>query len=704
MYWLQHLKEFFVLETLKEKSTLEPTSIIEDYLSGYHRCCLEQPYHLDYASPGLCSILGYTSDEMHYLFHDKYSQMVYEKDRKRYLHFIERLALKEQTLSLQYRMVCKDGHMIYMNDTMTSRRLEDGRMYGFAVVADISDNRMNEGAHASMIPQQLIDSYGFLQCTCTKYPKIMQANAQMMHYLGQSEDNPDWQGFLKDNIFFLIPFEERDLFRRYLDAVNTSSDAITIEHHFLRSDGSSVPMTGWLSRIKNEYGEPVYSFVYMCAEHTHQKSQMFLENSYFHALKNAYNIIFELNLYKQTVECIHGNETSAIGSLYDVHMTIESARNFWLNHYIHEDDRAMMEDFLKRISSPPTGWHGSSVIQSEFRIHWVNNITYRFLGVALQLDASTVLLCCRDISNVKYSRMSTQEEIALNKLDPWVAYFASQNRQDTGILLLEEYENKFSLVYASESLRSYLNLNQTDYLHYITGDYPLESLLEHAYLPQERMEALMRDQMISFEVAEKGSEMTTVTVTCQSYDYSGKHLYNIAIHSSFDADEVLQTDTAARQPSAEVSYTDTLQTPSHPRKKVFARTFGHFDLFVDQIPVSFSSNKEKELMALLIDRNGGTLTTSEAIGYLWENEVASERVSSRYRKLAMSLKNTLTRYGIEYILINNHGTRSVNTSMLKCDYYELISGSEKYREAFHNAYMTDYSWAENTLATLWDYS
>jgi two-component SAPR family response regulator len=106
-------------------------------------------------------------------------------------------------------------------------------------------------------------------------------------------------------------------------------------------------------------------------------------------------------------------------------------------------------------------------------------------------------------------------------------------------------------------------------------------------------------------------------------------------------------------------------------------------------------------MALLIDRNGGTLSTAEAIRYLWENETASERVSSRYRKLAMKLKNTLTKYGIEHILINNHGIRSINVSAITCDYYELLAGNENYIKHFHNSYMSDYSWAEETLANIW---
>lgn len=44
-------------------------------------------------------------------------------------------------------------------------------------------------------------------------------------------------------------------------------------------------------------------------------------------------------------------------------------------------------------------------------------------------------------------------------------------------------------------------------------------------------------------------------------------------------------------------------------KRIFARTFGHFDLYIDGSPVMFRSAKAKELLALLVDREGGTVTT-----------------------------------------------------------------------------------------------
>jgi hypothetical protein len=70
----------------------------------------------------------------------------------------------------------------------------------------------------------------------------------------------------------------------------------------------------------------------------------------------------------------------------------------------------------------------------------------------------------------------------------------------------------------------------------------------------------------------------------------------------------------------------------------------------------------------------------------------------------MKLKNTLVKYGIEHILINNHGIRSINVSAITCDCYEMLAGNEEYRKTFSNSYMVDYSWGEETLAKLWNYT
>lgn len=147
-----------------------------------------------------------------------------------------------------------------------------------------------------------------------------------------------------------------------------------------------------------------------------------------------------------------------------------------------------------------------------------------------------------------------------------------------------------------------------------------------------------------------------------------------------------------------------IQQENRPKanRKVFARTFGYFDLFVDGAPLHFTNPKEKELLALLIDRNGGTLGANEAIAYLWEDEPAGDRQNTRYRKLAMNLKNTLQNAGVGDILVVNRGIRSIDTTKLECDYYQFLKGDPEFRQLYHGAYMTNYSWSESTVSVLDD--
>lgn len=143
----------------------------------------------------------------------------------------------------------------------------------------------------------------------------------------------------------------------------------------------------------------------------------------------------------------------------------------------------------------------------------------------------------------------------------------------------------------------------------------------------------------------------------------------------------------------------------HPRQPfveppVFVRTFGHFDIFVEGKPVVFRSPKEKELVALLVDRNGGTVTPEEAITCLWEDELVSERTLNRYRKLCQRTKRTLGHYGLSGLIEESRGVRSFNRSMVTCDYYEMMAGNEQYSRMFGGSYLSNYSWAESTLGAI----
>jgi hypothetical protein len=342
----------------------------------------------------------------------------------------------------------------------------------------------------------------------------------------------------------------------------------------------------------------------------------------------------------------------------------------------------MMRHFFNQICEPAEDKEHSHVPQAECRIRWYDKVIYRFICVAIHLDASTVLLCCRDISKVKYSPLKTTEGIALDKMEEWMNTFIPQAHSALGTVFIQKTDEKYSIVSASKNIYSFLGLSREDYLRYISEEIPWNPFFDSIGFTDDYFITLLNEGSLNVTLPDrKTGKLRDFSLTCTPYVHDKKTLYEILVY-----DRMTQDPNRASG------------------KTIFARTFGHFDLFVNGQPVNFSGKKEKELMALLIDRNGGTLSSSEAISYLWENEEASERVAVRYRKLAMGLKNTLTQYGIEHILINNHGIRSVDVNAFQCDYYELLKGNEKYKNSFHNVYMADYSWAEDTLATLWDYS
>lgn len=137
--------------------------------------------------------------------------------------------------------------------------------------------------------------------------------------------------------------------------------------------------------------------------------------------------------------------------------------------------------------------------------------------------------------------------------------------------------------------------------------------------------------------------------------------------------------------------------PNEPKNaKPFIHTFGYFDIFVDDKPVYFSSAKAKELMALLVDRHGGSISTENAVSELWPNREYDESVQSLFRKVLKSLRVSLADAGISDIFIDVRNQRSVDISKFTCDYYALLEKKDGAKEAYSGSYMQGYAWAKPT--------
>lgn len=155
------------------------------------------------------------------------------------------------------------------------------------------------------------------------------------------------------------------------------------------------------------------------------------------------------------------------------------------------------------------------------------------------------------------------------------------------------------------------------------------------------------------------------------------------------------TDTIRRALEKASYIKDKRESP-----KIAVKTFGYFDVFVRGKPVVFSSAKSKELLALLVERNGGVVSTEQAITALWRDRDYNEAVQSLFRKVLKSLRSALEEAGAAEIFMDNRNQRSVDTSKFSCDYYDLLNNKPDAEKDYFGKYMSQYEWARETERTL----
>lgn len=134
--------------------------------------------------------------------------------------------------------------------------------------------------------------------------------------------------------------------------------------------------------------------------------------------------------------------------------------------------------------------------------------------------------------------------------------------------------------------------------------------------------------------------------------------------------------------------------------RVVARTFGAFDMVVDGKPVEFKLAKSKEILAFLVDRQGGTVTRPELFAALWEDRAYDRGMQKQLDNYIRALRTTLREYGIEDILEMGRGTLRVRPERFVCDLYLFLEGDRDAVQSYRGEYMNAWSWASMTEGLL----
>ena len=119
------------------------------------------------------------------------------------------------------------------------------------------------------------------------------------------------------------------------------------------------------------------------------------------------------------------------------------------------------------------------------------------------------------------------------------------------------------------------------------------------------------------------------------------------------------------------------------------RTFGSFDLFLDEKPIRFASKKSKELLALLVAYDGSSLTMDEAIAHLWpEKDIGLAK--RLYRDAVWRLRGILKEYGLSFLVDFKRAVLYLQKEGVECDYWSYLH--EK-KGAYGGEFLIGYDWS-----------
>lgn len=138
-----------------------------------------------------------------------------------------------------------------------------------------------------------------------------------------------------------------------------------------------------------------------------------------------------------------------------------------------------------------------------------------------------------------------------------------------------------------------------------------------------------------------------------------------------------------------------------PSRKVVIQTMPSFHVTVNGEPLRISSAKERELLALLVDRGDRGFTAGEGIACLWPDRASDAGTQSLLRMTYKRLLATLESAGVAGILASKDNRRYLKTDAVECDLYRILNGDKQAARQYNGAYLQEYEWAEERNAQLY---
>lgn len=653
------------------------TEILDRYISGFRQYIFAESAIPTFISQNFCEMVGYEKDELIGENAIGFDSLIYPADKELYDNYLAGLTNAKRSNSAEYRIVKKDGAVIYVRDTMTIKNDESGKTVGYSVLTDITAIKA-ENENLLFLNETV--PCGMLKYTCDKNPKITYINKQMMDMMRFPEVKDgelDYFELCKENIYLMIPIEERRMFAHFLHQVYIKGAPITGEMTVLRCDGTKARLYGWVTKITDKDGNEEYQSVCMDVTERYQERKANATERYLKALSDVYEKIFEYDFTSGTVKYVSGG-SDTFGRIKNLPMHMEEATEQWIKNTVYKDDRDRMHEFFSGVFTRRMSEGGNRPPQIKYRVKKEDEILY-YSGVFLKISSGVSLFCCRKEKNEQETDMLRNENLSLKNRNESMQEMMM--RYNDGVASFEVTDDSVTPLYASDNVCEFFGFTKEEWLELMKKSTSIKEFVSRSVVGYDKFSELLRNGEAEFTYYDIGSDTEQrIKAICSQKHADGDSPRYVMLYKM--GNDRKQDDATAE------------------RHKVSIRTFGYFDVFIDDKPIAFRNKKAKELLALLVDRRGGYVTSEQAIGYLWENEPANAVTLARYRKEALRLKNALEEYGIGHIMESVDGKRRIIPELISCDLYDYLSGKEEYANLFKGSYLTDYAWGEMTLGEL----
>ena len=647
--------------------------IFDKYIGGYRQYVIRDTAELKFVSRNLCDMLGYPKKELEI----GYDSFVFSADKDIYYGLLSRICENKSECSAEYRLVREDGSTIFVRDTITAEMREDGSLAGHAVLTDITDIK-SENDNLRFLNETV--PCGMLKYTCEKNPRVTYINDQMTRILRipkTRDGEMDYLELYKDNIYLLIPIEDRRKFAHFLERVLVSGAPVAGEMNILRCDGTRARLFGWVTKVAGDGGKEEFQSVCMDVTERYQTKMASDTERYLKALSDVYDKIFEYDFANKTVKYVSGG-SDTFTRIRNLPMQMEQATEQWVEHSVHKEDRARLKEFFNSFFASRTASDDADSLQIRYRALSQDGEIRKSVGTFLRISGSVSLFCCKYLTDEQKLDELKNENLELKKnMQEFVMRFTE------GVMAFKVENDNVKPLYASDNVCGFFGYSKEEWLSMAEKSCSIKEFIAQSSIAYEDVEMLFATGEAEFSYFDmtQGRERL-IKAICSQRNPDGKSPFYVMLYN---------LDGITDQ-------------PSEAESGIYIRTFGYFDVFINDKPIAFRNKKAKELLALLVDRRGGYVTSEEAIGYLWENEPVNAVTLARYRKEALRLKNTLEEYGIGNVMESVDGKRRIIPERLRCDLYDYLSGREKYAGLFKGSYLTNYAWGEMTLGELTSYN